>query len=183
MQPKSHEFVSVEDTKHDRVVIAQILNESDASSAAGSIKVVGVKTVLSSLGGRWKLCFVHGTAAEGISLDLFGFVCLDVVPYNWHQEPSDERYPLVRAQLMESMKNTRDVAPDSISNLRKFLWQRSIPTQYARTCQALRAAMPPNQNVPLAVRLGLSSTDTALGFYQSGLVFFRPEADTKTAVA
>lgn len=128
LQPKSHEFVSVEDTKHDRVVIAQILNESDASSAAGSIKVVGVKTVLNSLGGRWNFCFVHGTAAEGISMDLFGFVCLDVVPHNWHQEPSDERYPLVRAQLMESMKNTRDVAPDSISNLRKSLWHWCIPS-------------------------------------------------------
>ncbi len=72
-------------------IICGRLDQSCVEDGAHSLEVVG------NLLRAWN-------SAEGISLDLFGFVCLDVVPYNWHQEPSDERYPLVRAQLMESMK-------------------------------------------------------------------------------
>ena len=126
LEPKSHAFVVLADTKDDRVVIAQTVEESSADNVNSSIKVVDTK-VLSEHVNRLNFCYVHGTEEEGLRMDLLAFVCLDIVPYRWGKEPSeDERFPQLKAELVKSLKSTTEIDPKSNANLKKFVHQFSL---------------------------------------------------------
>jgi hypothetical protein len=121
LKPKSHEFVSLEDTNHDRVVIAQYIEESPSSPTDAAIKVVGSKSLTQKIDRRWNFCYVHGSAKEGLEMDLLGFVCLDIVPMQWNREPTTEKYPRVRTELIASLKSTEEINPESKVDLKRFL--------------------------------------------------------------
>jgi hypothetical protein len=60
LEPKSHEFVLVTDTRDDRVVIAQTVEELGPDKLRGTVKVVDSK-VLTEHVNRLNFCYVHGT--------------------------------------------------------------------------------------------------------------------------
>ena len=108
------------------MVIAQTVEESSADNVNSSIKVVDTK-VLSEHVNRLNFCYVHGTEEEGLRMDLLAFVCLDIVPYRWGKEPSeDERFPQLKAELVKSLKSTTEIDPKSNANLKKFVHQFSL---------------------------------------------------------
>lgn len=126
LEPKSHAFVVLVDTKDDRVVIAQTVDESNPDRVSSSIKVVDTK-VLSEHVNRLNFCYVHGTEEEGLRMDLLAFVCLDIVPHRWGKEPSeDERFPQLKAELVKSLKSTTEIDPKSNASLKKFVHQFSL---------------------------------------------------------
>ncbi len=126
LEPKSHAFVVLADTKDDRVVIAQTVEESSADNVNSSIKIVDTK-VLSEHVNRLNFCYVHGTEEEGLRMDLLAFVCLDIVPHRWGKESSeDERFPQLKAELIKSLKSTTESDPKSNAILKKFVHQFSL---------------------------------------------------------
>jgi hypothetical protein len=121
IKPKSHAFVLIADTKDDRVVIAQSVDESSPDQVTSSTKVVDTK-VLTEHVNRLNFCYVHGTEADGLRMDLLAFVCLDIVPHQWGREPLEhERFPHVKSELIQSLKSTTEVDPLSSGSLRKFV--------------------------------------------------------------
>lgn len=122
LKPKSREFVSLEDTKNDRVVITQFVSEAKATDGPPVLKVVSTKVLTEKLKDRFNFCYVHGSAEEGMRMDLFAFSCLDVVPLEWTKEPTTEDYVLVRSKLIGSLKSTTEINPESEVNLKKNLW-------------------------------------------------------------
>ncbi len=131
LKPRTHAYVLIADTKDDRVVIAQTLDESNPDKLTSPIKVVDTK-VITGDANRLNFCYVHGTETAGLRMDLFAFVCLDIVPQRWGKEPSeDERFPRVKSQFIKSMRSTTEIDPNSNSHLKKFVWQFSIAGQIA----------------------------------------------------
>jgi hypothetical protein len=126
LEPKSHAFVVLADTKDNRVVIAQTVDESRPDKVSSSIKVVDTK-VLSEHVNRLNFCYVHGTEEEGLRMDLLAFVCLDIVPHQWGNEPSEnERFPQLKAELVKSLKHTTEIDPKSNASVKKFVHQFSL---------------------------------------------------------
>ena len=126
LEPKSHAFVVLADTKDDRVLIAQTVDESSPEKVSSSIKVVDTK-VLSEHVNRLNFCYVHGTEEEGLRMDLLAFVCLDIVPHRWGKEPSeDERFLQLKAELIKSLRSTTESDPKSNANLKRFVHQFSL---------------------------------------------------------
>ena len=122
LEPKSHEFVLVTDTRNDRVVIAQTVEELGPDKLRGTVKVVDSK-VLTEHVNRLSFCYVHGTGGEGLRMDLMAFVCLDIVPHRWGKEPSYEDFPHVKSKLTNSLAVTTEIDPKSDMALKKFVLQ------------------------------------------------------------
>ena len=122
LEPKSHEFVLVTDTRDDRVVIAQTVEELGPDKLRGKVKVVDSK-VLTEHVNRLNFCYVHGTGGEGLRMDLMAFVCLDIVPHRWGKEPSYEDFPHVKSTLINSLAVTTEIDPKSDMALKKFVLQ------------------------------------------------------------
>jgi hypothetical protein len=128
LKPKSHAFVLIADTQDDRVVIAQTVDESSPDKSTASTKVVGTK-VLTEHVNRLNFCYVHETEEDGLRMDVLAYVCLDIVPHQWGKEPSDKRFPQVKAELIQSLTNTTEIEPESKANLKKFVRQFSLGEQ------------------------------------------------------
>lgn len=129
LKPRTQTYVRIADTKDDRVVIAQALDESTPNALTSSIKVVDTKVVAGDVN-RLNFCYVHGNTTEGLRMDLFAFVCLDIVPQRWGKEPSeDERFPQLKSQLIKSLRSTTEIDPNSNSHLKEFVWQFSVAAQ------------------------------------------------------
>ncbi len=125
LEPKSHAFVTLEDTNDDRVVIAQKVGEPRAAHAASPIKVVSTKVLTEHQMNRRFFCYVHQTTRD-IQMDILAYDCLDIVPYRWGKdpsgdEPSRENYLRIRSQLIRSLKSTSEIDPETSSGLKKSL--------------------------------------------------------------
>lgn len=109
LKPGSHVFVTLQDSLDDRVVITQYSDESGSNEKADRIKVIRTKVLSGIIEERWKICYVHGGGREPIQMDLLGFICLDIVALQWHEDPSDDRYPAIKTQLFKSLFRTTEI--------------------------------------------------------------------------
>ncbi len=75
---------------------------------------------------RLNFCYVHGTDAEGLRMDLLAFVCLDIVPHRWVKEPASEDFLQLKSKLIQSLISTTEVDPKSGADLKKFVSQFSL---------------------------------------------------------
>ncbi len=122
LKPKSHVFVSLVDSKDDRVVIAQTVDETNADKSTWTTKVVDTKVIAEQVN-RLSFCYLHEEESSGLKMDLLAYVCLDIVPQQWGKEPSNERFEGVKAKLIRNMTSTEEIEPESSSNLKKYVRQ------------------------------------------------------------
>lgn len=121
LKPQTHEFVSLAETDDERVVIVQSTDTIIAGEAKSAMKVVGTKVLTEKEKGRWNFCYVHGTAATGLEMELLGFVCLDIVPLSYDEE-STRNFSSVKSSMIASLQSTENTRPETTVELRKNIW-------------------------------------------------------------
>ena len=128
LKPQTHEFVSLAATQDDQVVIVQTAENNGPNEAAPKMKVVGTKVLTDKEKDRWNFCYVRGAADTGIEMDMLGFVCLDVVPLTYDPKAT-ENFPEVKSKLLQSLKTTENINPESPVHLRKAIWLAPQPAE------------------------------------------------------
>ncbi len=119
LKPHTHSFVRLPATFDDRVVFARTVEDSN-DPTKGPSRIVNVATIQDQAKDRWSFCYVHAGDNKTLSMDLLGWVCLDVVPLSW-QGTTVEDSQRSKEQLLNSLKGTTEVDSVPDSQLKKFL--------------------------------------------------------------